>query len=241
LLGLLVTFLGARDTRDHVELENSIVETSPAKEVPDLPSGRAARIWHGSWSYRPLFATNQAGLVNNLKEGVAWGLLPIFFADQGLELRQIAWLAALYPAVWGLGQLATGTLSDRIGRRPLIVGGLLVQALALAGFASLNGFIPWAASAVVLGIGTAAVYPTLIAQAGDLVAPNTRANAIGLYRLWRDLGYVVGALFAGLLTDLLSIRATILIIALLLVGSSLVALVLLPARSSSRRLARAEA
>ena len=179
-------------------------------------------------------------MLNNLKEGVAWGLLPIFFAEQGLDLRQIAWLAALYPAVWGIAQLGTGTLSDRVGRRPLIVGGLLVQALALAGFASLNGFIPWAVSAVVLGVGTAAVYPTLIAQAGDLVAPKSRASAIGLYRLWRDLGYVVGALFAGLLTDLLGFRATILIIALVLVGSSLIALVLLPAPSSSCQLARAE-
>ena len=240
VLGLLVTLIGARDTRHHVELEKSIVATSQAKRAPELPSGQIARIWHGSWSYRPLFATNQAGLLNNLKEGVAWGLLPIFFAKQGLDLKQIAWLAALYPAVWGIVQLGTGTLSDRVGRRPLIVGGLLVQALALAGFASLNGFIPWAVSAVVLGVGTAAVYPTLIAQVGDLVAPKTRASAIGLYRLWRDLGYVVGALFAGLLTDLLSFRATILIIALLLVGSSLIALVLLPAPRSSWRSARAE-
>lgn len=240
VLGLLVTLLGARDTRHHVELEKSIVATSQAKGAPDLPSGRIARIWHGSWSYRPLFATNQAGLINNLKEGVAWGLLPIFFAKQGLDLKQIAWLAALYPAVWGITQLGTGTLSDRVGRRPLIVGGLLVQALALAGFASLQGFIPWAVSAAVLGVGTAAVYPTLIAQVSDLVAPKTRASAIGLYRLWRDLGYVVGALFAGLLTDLLSFRATILIIALLLAGSSLIALFLLPAPRSSWRSAQAE-
>ena len=122
----------------------------------------------------------------------------------------------------------SGTLSDSIGRRPLVVGGLLVQAAALVGFASLNGFIPWAASAVVLGIGTAAVYPTLIAQVGDLVSPQTRASAIGRYRLWRDLGYAVGALTAGLLTDLLNFRATILIIAFFLVVSSAIARVLLP-------------
>ncbi len=234
LLGLAVTLFSARDTRHHVELESTIAETTPGPGMPELPSGRAARIWHGSWTYRPLLAANQAGLLNNAKEGVAWGLLPVFFATQGLDVTQIAWLAALYPAVWGIAQLGTGTLSDRIGRRPLIVGGLLVQALALVGFASLNGFIPWAASAVVLGVGTALVYPTLIAQVGDLVGPKTRANAIGLYRLWRDLGYAVGALFAGLLTDLLSFRATILIIAFLLVGSSSIALVLLPA--PSRRL-----
>ena len=168
-------------------------------------------------------------MLTNLKEGVAWGLLPVFFAAQGLDLVQIGWLAAFYPAVWAIAQLGTGTLSDVIGRRPLIVGGLLVQALALVGFATLNGFMPWAASAAVLGVGTAAVYPTLIAQVGDLVGPQIRASAVGRYRLWRDLGYAVGALFAGLLTDLLNFRATILIVALLLVGSSSIARVLLPA------------
>ncbi len=215
LLGLAVTFFGVRETGHYVELESEI-----AKPV-------SARMEAGSES-RPLFAANQAGLLINLKEGVAWGLLPIFFAAQGLDLRQIAWLAALYPAVWGITQLGTGTLSDSIGRRPLIVGGLLVHAVALVGFAVLNGFVPWAASAVVLGIGTAAVYPTLIAQVGDLVGPRRRASAIGRYRLWRDLGYAVGGLTAGLLTDLLNFRATILIIALLLVGSSAIARVLLP-------------
>ncbi len=228
LLGLAVTFLGVRDTRHYVDLENTIVKTTSARGAPEFASGRAARLGHGGRTHKPLFAANQAGLLTNLKEGVAWGLLPVFFAAQGLDVRQIAWLAALYPAVWGITQLGTGTLSDLIGRRPLIVGGLLVQAVALAGFASLNGFIPWAASAVALGIGTAAVYPTLIAQVGDLVGPQTRASAIGRYRLWRDLGYAIGALSAGLLTDLLDFRTTIWIIALLLVASSSVARVLLP-------------
>ena len=221
LLGLAVTFFGVRETRHYVEveLESEIAKSVSARMEGESESARARR---------PLFAANQAGLLVNLKEGVAWGLLPIFFAAQGLDVRQIAWLAALYPAVWGITQLGTGTLSDSIGRRPLIVGGLLVQAVALVGFAVLNGFVPWAASAVVLGIGTAAVYPTLIAQVGDLVGPRRRASAIGRYRLWRDLGYAVGGLTAGLLTDLLNFRATILIIALLLVASSLIARVLLP-------------
>lgn len=217
LLGLAVTFF-VRDTGHYVQLEAELSDSGPE------PLG-------GSHARKPLLAANQAGLLTNLKEGVAWGLLPAFFADQGLELRQIAWPAALYPAVWGLTQLGTGTMSDSIGRRPLIVGGLLVQAVALAGFATLNGFVPWAACAVTLGIGTAAVSPTLIAQVGDLVVPETRetrASAIGRYRLWRDLGYAVGALFAGLLTDVLDFRATIVIIALLLVGSAAVARVLLP-------------
>ncbi len=223
LLGLAVTFYGVRDTRHYVELESTMLETTLPGGAPVFSSGK------------PLFGANQAGLLTNLKEGVAWGLLPIFFATQGLEVKQIAWLAALYPAVWGIVQLGTGTLSDLIGRRPLIVGGLLVQAVALLGFASLNGFTAWAASAVILGIGTAAVYPTLIAQVGDLVSPQTRASAIGRYRLWRDLGYAVGALFAGLLTDLLDFRATILIIAILLVVSSAISQVLLPKPTQSKR------
>ena len=238
LLGLAVTFLGVRETRHHVELESEIAKSVSARMESEFESARATRLPQGSGPRRPLFAANQAGLFTNLKEGVAWGLLPIFFAAQGLSLRQIAWLAALYPAVWGITQLGTGTLSDLIGRRPLIVGGLLVQAAALVGFARLNGFIPWAASAVVLGIGTAAVYPTLIAQVGDLVGPQTRASAIGRYRLWRDLGYAVGALTAGLLTDLLDFRATILIIALLLVASSSIAHVLLPEPTRGLRYVR---
>ncbi len=228
LLGLAVTLFGVRDTGHYVELESEIAKSVSARVETEFEPARAERMREGNGARRSLFAANQAGLLINLKEGVAWGLLPIFFAAQGLDVRQIAWLAALYPAVWGITQLGTGTLSDLIGRRPLIVGGLLVQAVALVGFAVFSGFVPWAASAVVLGVGTAAVYPTLIAQVGDLVGPQTRASAIGRYRLWRDLGYAVGALVAGLLTDLLNFRATIVIIAALLVVSSSIVRVLLP-------------
>ena len=228
LLGLGVTLFGVRDTGHYVELESEIAKSVSARMESELESASVTRMRERSEARKPLFAANQAGLLINLKEGVAWGLLPIFFAAQGLEVRQIAWLAALYPAVWGITQLGTGTLSDLIGRRPLIVGGLLVQAMALVGFAVFNGFVPWAASAVVLGVGTAAVYPTLIAQVSDLVGPQTRASAIGRYRLWRDLGYAVGGLVVGQLADLLSFRATIVIIAALLVVSSLIVRVLLP-------------
>jgi len=228
LLGLAVTLFGVRDTGHYVELESEIAKSVSARMDSEFESASVTRMRERSEARKPLFAANQAGLLINLKEGVAWGLLPIFFAAQGLEVRQIAWLAALYPAVWGITQLGTGTLSDLIGRRPLIVGGLLVQAMALVGFAVFNGFVPWAASAVVLGVGTAAVYPTLIAQVSDLVGPQTRASAIGRYRLWRDLGYAVGGLVVGQLADLLSFRATIVIIAALLVVSSLIVRVLLP-------------
>lgn len=227
VLGFGVTLAGARDTEAHVELERTLVAAGPS-HATDLPSDRV-RFRHNRWARLPLWAANQAGLVNNLKEGVAWGLLPIYFASQGLDLRQIGWLTAMYPAVWGVVQLGTGPLSDRFGRRSLIVGGLLLQALGLVGFASLHGFVQWAAAGVIMGVGTAAVYPTLIAQVGDLVDPESRASAVGRYRLWRDLGYVVGGLLAGLLTDWLGFRATFWIIALLLVSSGTIARGLLPA------------
>ena len=187
-----------------------------------------------------MWTANQAGLVNNLKEGVAWGLLPIYFAAQGLDLKQVGWLSAMYPAVWAVVQLGSGPLSDHLGRRTLIVGGLLLQALSLVGFATLNGFVPWAAAAVVLGFGTGAIYPTLIAQVGDLVQPAARASAVGRYRLWRDLGYVIGALMAGLLTDWLGIQSTLVIIALLLVGSAVLARAYLPAPAPAQALSLGE-
>ncbi len=132
VLGFAVTLL-SRDTAGHVELERSLVAAGPDKPVAELPSSRAARLWHASFAHKPLFAANQAGLLNNLKEGVAWGLLPIYFAANGLSVRQIGWLTAIYPAVWAVVQLGTGSLSDRFGRRRLIVGGLVLQAFALVG------------------------------------------------------------------------------------------------------------
>ncbi len=227
VLGFGVTLAGARDTAPHVELERTLV-TAPPSNPTHPSSGLVGRFSPDRWARTHLWAANQAGLVNNLKEGVVWGLLPIYFAGQGLDLRQIGWLTGLYPAVWGVVQLGTGPLSDRLGRRSLIVGGLLLQALALVGFTSLHGFAQWVATVVVLGLGTAVVYPTLIAQVSDLAEPASRASAVGRYRLWRDMGYVVGGLLAGLLTDWLDFRATFSIIALLFVGSGIVARLFLP-------------
>ena len=227
VLGFGVTLAGARDTAPHVELERTLV-TAPPSNPTHPSSGLVGRFSPDRWARTHLWAANQAGLVNNLKEGVVWGLLPIYFAGQGLDLRQIGWLTGLYPAVWGVVQLGTGPLSDRLGRRSLIVGGLLLQALALVGFTNLHGFGQWVATVVVLGLGTAVVYPTLIAQVSDLAEPASRASAVGRYRLWRDMGYVVGGLLAGLLTDWLDFRATFAIIALLFVGSGIVARLFLP-------------
>jgi predicted MFS family arabinose efflux permease len=229
LLGIAFTLLFVRDTADHVELEHALADRALEGGPGELPIGLGARLWHASWANRPLFAANQAGFVNNLNDGLAWGLLPLFFAAAGLSLREIGWLAALYPAVWGIAQIGTGALSDRTGRRPLIVGGMLLQAAGLAVFALTAGMLPWALGAVVLGLGTAAVYPTLIAQVSDLVPPRDRARGVGMYRLWRDLGYVAGGLMAGVLADRLGFRAAIAAVAVLTAASGLVARRYLPA------------
>ena len=168
-----------------------------------------------SFRDKALSSCSQAGLVNNLNDGLAWGLFPIFFLAAGLSISRIGILAALYPAVWGLGQLYTGALSDRIGRKPLIVGGMVVQALAIAWIGATSSFTTWAVGAVLLGAGTAMVYPTLLAAIGDVANPTWRARAVGIYRLWRDSGFAVGALLAGILADLVSITAAIYAVAAL--------------------------
>jgi predicted MFS family arabinose efflux permease len=235
LLGLAFTILFVKDTGEHVELEHAMADQAIEGGPDELPTGLRARLLHASWSHRPLFAANQAGLVNNLNDGLAWGLFPLFFAGAGLSLREIGWLAALYPGVWGLAQIGTGALSDRTGRRPLIVAGMLLQAAGLALFASATGFRWWALAAVILGLGTAAVYPTLIAQVSDLVTPRNRASGVGIYRLWRDLGYVAGGLLAGVTADLLGFRPAIALVAVLTALSGLAAWRLLPgSRSASK-------
>ena len=169
-----------------------------------------------------LSAASQAGMVNNLNDGLAWGLFPVLFASAGLSLARIGVLAALYPAVWGLGQLATGALSDRWGRKWLIAGGMGLQGLALALVATSTGFTGWAVAAVLLGAGTAMVYPTLLAAIGDVAHPAWRARSVGVYRLWRDLGFAVGALLAGLLADAFGLRAAVWVVAALTLASGLV-------------------
>jgi MFS family permease len=223
ILGLVSTVLFVRDTRAHVELEEALSDRPGRSAIAPLPAGLGARLRSASFGSRPLFGANQAGLVNNLNDGMAWGLLPLYLASSGAGVREIAWLAALYPAVWGVAQVGTGALSDHAGRRALIRGGMLVQAAALAMFAGGSGVRAWAAAAILLGLGTAAVYPTLIAQVSDLVRPRDRAGAVGVYRMWRDLGYVAGALLSGVLADLFGFRAAILAIAVVTAGSGLLA------------------
>jgi MFS family permease len=181
-----------------------------------------------SWRDPALSSASQAGLVNNLNDGLAWGLFPLYFAAAGLSVREIGILAAVYPATWGLVQLWTGALSDRWGRKGLITYGMLVQGLALLGMTMARGFLAWTASAIALGIGTAMVYPTLLAAVGDVAHPSWRASAVGIYRLWRDLGYAVGALLAGALADALGMSAAIGVIGALTIASGVLVAVRMP-------------
>ncbi|MFM8312099.1 MAG: MFS transporter [Ilumatobacteraceae bacterium] len=219
-LGLGLSVLAVRETRGHVAHEAAHHESAGAESLTTRQVVRRT-----SMGDRSLSSCSQAGLVNNLNDGLAWGLFPIFFASAGLSVGRIGMLAALYPAAWGVGQLYTGGLSDRIGRKPLIAGGMLVQAAALAWMAAVSGFAAWAAGAVVLGIGTSMVYPTLLAAIGDVAHPSWRARAVGVYRLWRDGGFAVGALLAGALADLVSVEAAILTVAALTAASGVVVMV----------------
>jgi MFS family permease len=207
-LGLGLSALFVRETHAHVRHEAS-VHSGTAEE--GLSTAQMFKLT--TLTEPALSACSQAGLANNLNDGLAWGLLPIFFAAHGLSIAAIGVLAAIYPGVWGAGQLVTGALSDRIGRKWLIVGGMLVQAAALGLLALSTSFGAWAAEAALLGAGTAMVYPTLLAAIGDVAHPSWRASAVGVYRLWRDLGFAVGALLAGIVADLLNLQAAIWVVA----------------------------
>lgn len=236
LAGLLLSALFVRESHGFARHEAQLLASAPAAAAATAPE-RAARtgaapqtapspspsfgdiLLRTSWRDRSLSAVSQAGLVNNLNDGLAWGLFPLFFAGGGLGLAQIGLLAALYPGVWGAAQLATGALSDRVGRKPLIVGGMWLQAAALVLLPLTHGFAPWAGAMVLLGLGTALVYPTFLAAVSDVAHPAWRASAVGVYRLWRDSGYAVGALLAGLLADRFGVPWAIAGIAAITFGS----------------------
>jgi MFS family permease len=218
-LGLGLSTLAVRETRGHVHYEASLGNRKDA-QPGSLSTRRVFTLT--SFKEPALSAACQAGLVNNLNDAVAWGLFPILFASHGLTLNQIGLLGALYPAFWGVAQLGTGALSDRIGRKWLISTGMLVQAGALALVARSTSYEPWIAAAVLLGLGTAMVYPTLLAAIGDVAHPIWRARAVGVYRLWRDGGFAAGALLAGLIADLWGLTTAVWVVAALTAGSGLV-------------------
>src|SRR5262247_1210898 len=219
-LGLGLSAAAVRETRGHARFEAATNVPPGAGLGEHLSTRRGA--WLTSFSERALSAACQAGMVNNLNDGLAWGLFPILFAGHGLTVSQIGVLAALYPAVWGAGQLATGALSDRIGRKWLIVAGMLVQAAAIGLVALGTTFGTWAVAAVLLGAGTAMVYPTLLAAVGDVAHPAWRARSVGVYRLWRDGGFAVGALLAGVVADAFGLFTAIWVVPALTAVSGLV-------------------
>ncbi|WP_104176068.1 MFS transporter [Arthrobacter sp. Y81] len=212
-VGLGLSVLTVRETHHHAKAE-------AANHVP-VHAGTQAGLSNRdvfiltSFRDKSLSSVSQAGMVNNLNDGLAWGLFPVLFAAAGLSIERIGILAAVYPAVWGAGQLVTGALSDRIGRKPLIAGGMLIQALALGIVAVGNDFGTWLAAVVLLGAGTAMVYPTLLAAIGDVAHPEWRARSVGIYRLWRDGGFALGALLSGLIADAYGIPAAVAVVAAL--------------------------
>jgi MFS family permease len=202
--GLLLSIAYVRDSTAHVRHESG----SPSAGQDFRP--RFSEIFcQTSWKNRSLFSISQAGLANNLNDGMAWGLYPLYYASLGLSLGQISFLAALYPAVWGFAQLGTGALSDYLGRKRLIAGGMVFQGAGIFLVLLTVEFRALAAGAFLLGLGTAMVYPTLLAAISDLAHPNWRASAVGVYRLWRDSGYALGALFSGVLADGFGMRFAI--------------------------------
>lgn len=215
VVGLLLSLFLVRDTSDHAQKE------AGAKAKPHLSQRQL--FWHTSWRDATLSSICQAGLVNNLNDGMAWGLFPLLFAAHGMSLAQIGTLAAIYPMVWGVCQLGTGAWSDRIGRKTLIVSGMWLQALGICVTVGVNAFLGFATGAALLGLGTAMVYPTLLAALGDVVPPASRASTIGIYRLWRDLGYAAGALLSGFVADRFGVPAAIWLVAACTFASGAVA------------------
>jgi MFS family permease len=237
LAALLVTLLFVRDTADHVALEQRETTHDQAESAPRLGQAFAA----ASYRQPALRSCSQAGLVNNLNDALAWGLVPLFLASSGASAAEVGLVAALYPAVWGIGQIPAGHWSDRSGRKPLIVAGMLLQAAALGLLAVSDGALaPAAAAAVVLGLGTALVYPTLLAAISDAVSPVARAPTVGIYRFWRDMGYVAGGLLAGLAADAIGYGGAIAVVAGLTAASGIwVAVDLPPGHARARHRAAA--
>ena len=219
-LGLGVSVFFVRETLGHARHEATTHDA--AHDIQSQALSTKEIFMLTSFRDKALSSCSQAGMINNLNDGLAWGLFPILFLGAGLSVQRIGILVSLYPAIWGLGQLYTGGLSDRIGRKPLIVGGMLVQAVAIAWIGATSSFYSWAIGACVLGAGTAMVYPTLLAAIGDVAHPRWRARSVGVYRLWRDGGFAIGALIAGLIADKFSIPAAIYTVAILTAVSGFV-------------------
>lgn len=211
-LGLVFSIFFIKDTVHHAAKEALSSTIAPLKHI----------FWDTTWRDRNLGSVSQAGLVNNLNDGMVWGILPMLLSAQGFSLSEIGTIAAVYPAVWGLGQLFTGRMADRYRKKRLLFAGMVLQAFALFLFLGATSIWHFVVLSAILGWGTAMVYPTFLAAIADHTHPNDRAKSVGVFRLWRDLGYAVGAILTGVIADLFNINWAILSIALLTLGSALV-------------------
>jgi MFS family permease len=226
--GLLLSVFAVRETKHHVAVESKL-SSRPGNRAelrgtsaPEHQLSQRQVFWRTTALDPNLSSVSQAGLVNNLNDGMAWGLFPLVFATAKMNLEQIGMLAAIYPATWGLAQLVTGAWSDRVGRKWLIASGMWVQAVGIVVIVLAQGFWGFAGGATLLGLGTAMVYPTLLAVIGDVADPTWRASSVGVYRFWRDIGYAVGALLAGITADALGLPAALWTVATLTFASGVV-------------------
>ena len=233
LAGLILSVFFVQETHAHARHE-AVQHSSPISSSPAQKLSFSEIFWLTSWKNRTLFSVSQAGMVNNMNDGMVWGLVPILLIRAGLSVEQTALIAAVYPGVWSVSQLVTGTLSDRWGRKWMIATGMWVQSGSIAIFVLGSGFWVWLAGAALLGVGTAMVYPTLLAAVSDVAHPNWRASAVGVYRLWRDAGYAVGALLAGVLADALGIPFAVSAIATLTFLSGMIVAVVMYETLSER-------
>jgi MFS family permease len=212
IFGLFGSIFLIKDTRHHVEKETT---TNPTPRLKNI-------FWDTTWKNNNLGPVTQAGLINNLNDGMAWGILPLLLATKGFTIEEIGVVTAIYPAVWGLGQLFTGAMADRICKRDMLFLGMILQAIALVGLIWAGSMIHFILLSVLLGWGTAMVYPTFLATVAENTNPQDRAKSIGIFRLWRDLGYAIGAMLTGIIADLISVNASIFFISLLTFGSALI-------------------
>ncbi len=210
VLGLLTSIILIKDTRDHVKKEEGTSTIAPLKNI----------FWDTTWKDNTLGSVTQAGLINNLNDGMAWGLFPILLAGKGFNLEQIGIVTATYPAVWGMGQLFTGKMADKFCKKDMLFTGMLLQGIVLVALVWADSMFHYVTLSAVLGWGTAMVYPTFLATIADNTHPLDRAKSIGIFRLWRDLGYAVGAILTGVISDLLSIEASIMVVGLLTLFSA---------------------
>ncbi|MCK5638765.1 MAG: MFS transporter, partial [Flavobacteriaceae bacterium] len=214
ILGLLFSIFFIKDTKHHVAMESQISNIPLLKNV----------FWDTTWKNNNLGSISQAGLVNNLNDGMVWGLFPILLATLNFDLKQIAIIVSVYPTVWGLGQLVTGKLADVLPKKQMLFWGMLLQGIALFLMTNANTYIHFIILSIVLGIGTATVYPTFLAGIADYTNPKQRAKSIGIFRLWRDLGYAIGAILTGIVADKFGILSSVKLIAVLTLISAFVIL-----------------